>query len=145
MNGLCKINNLDAYTTYGVIFPETSVSKLTAFAPLKSYIKNKGASFDGVHVIPTSDFTPKVDERDITLVFYLRAKNLTQYNERLDSFESVLRAGMFTLWFAERPNSLYRLLYQSCNEFKSFNGRLAKFTLKVTEPNPTNRSLETIE
>ena len=137
----CKINGVDAYATYGVIFPDTSRNQLSNFAPLKEYITNKSAKIDGVQVLSTGSYVPHVDEQDLTLVFYIKAANPTQFNTRKDAFEAVLRAGAFTLWFAERPSTLYRLLYQSSSQFTQYNGRLAKFTLKVKEPNPNNRAL----
>lgn len=141
MRTLCKINGTDAYVGWGVIFTATSVSQLMSFAPLKPYITNTGALENGTQVLSVGSFVPKVDERDLTLVFHLRSSNLTQFNQRRDSFEAVLRAGAFTLWIPQRPNELYRLIYQSCSQFTQFNGRLAKFTLRVKEPDPTNRAL----
>ncbi len=137
MNARCKINNLDAYAEWGVVLPDASVSQLLAFAPLKPLVSNKTRLDDGAQVITTG---AKVDERDLTLVFYVKASNLSQFNQRIDALEAVFRNGSFTLWIAERPNDYYRLIYQSCSQFTQFNGRLAKFTLKVTEPDPTNRS-----
>ena len=137
MSVRCRINGYDAYSQWGVILPDTSVSQLMAFAPLKPFVSNKTRLDDGVQVITTG---AKVDERDLTLVFYIKASTLTQYNQRINALETVFRNGSFTLWVAERPNDYYRLIYQSCSQFTQFNGRLAKFTLKVTEPDPTNRS-----
>lgn len=138
METVCKINDLDAYTEWGVVFPETSISKLMNFAPLKQLITNKGASFNGIKVLPTAR---KVDSRDLTLVFYIYANNVAEMNEKLDAFESMLRAGVFTIWISDRPHEVYRLIYQNSNQFTQYNGRLAKFTLKVLEPNPTDRAL----
>ena len=137
----CKINGNDALATYGVVFTDSSLAQLMNFPPLKAYISNTGAGIDGTQVLSTGQYVPHVDEQDMTLMFYLRASSLTQFNTRRDALEAVLKAGAFTLWFAERPNNLYRLLYQSCNQFSVYNGRLAKFTLRVKEPNPNNRTL----
>ncbi len=142
MTGICNINGTDAYVAWGVIFTDASLSALRNFAPLKPYITNEGAKIDGVQVLSTGSYTPKVDKRDLTLVFFMYARNTTQFNQRLDAFETEMRKGAFTLSMSERPNTLYRLQYQSCNQFTSFNGRLAKFTLKCFEPNPNNRAAE---
>jgi len=136
MNARCKINNLDAFAEWGVVLPDTSVSQLMAFAPLKPFVSNKTRLDDGTQVITTD---AKVDERDLTLVFYVKASTQAQFNHRIDALGTVFRNGSFTLWIAERANDYYRLIYQSCSQFTQFNGRLAKFTLKVTEPDPTDR------
>lgn len=140
MSVKCRINGYDAYSKWGVIIPDTSVSGLLAFAPLKAYITNKSRLMDGDLTACGGGTTPKVDSRDLTLVLYIKARNLTQFNQRLNAFETELRKGGFTLWVAERPNDYYRLLYQSCSQFTQFNGRLAKFTLRVQEPDPTDRA-----
>lgn len=137
----CKINGSDALATYGVVFPDTSLNQLMNFVPLKPYIENASAKIDGVQVLSTGQFVPHVDKQDYTLVFYLYADSITQFNTRRDAFEAVLKAGAFTLWVEERPTNLYRLLYHNSSQFTQYNGRLAKFTLKVTEPNPNNRAL----
>ena len=36
----------------------------------------------------------------------------------------------------------YHFVYLSCSQYSEFNGRLAKFVLKLNEPNPGNRTLE---
>lgn len=36
----------------------------------------------------------------------------------------------------------YYLNYVSCSQYSEFNGRLAKFVLKLNEPNPENRLIE---
>ena len=124
-----------------MVLPDSSLSALMSFVPLKDYITNTGALMDGTQVLSVGDYVPRVDERTLTLVFYIKANTLTEFNERRDSLEAVFKQGQFTLWVEERPNDLYRLIYQSCSQFTQYNGRSAKFTLKVKEPNPNNRSL----
>lgn len=143
-NIACKINGLDALATYGVVFPDTSLNQLMNFAPLKSYVTNTGANIDGVQVLSVGAYAPHVDKQDYTLVFYLYANSLSTFNTRRDALEAVLRAGAFTLWVKERPNDLYRLLYNKCTQFTQYNGRLAKFTLKCEEPNPNNRTIPVV-
>lgn len=142
MSIACKINGVDALATYGVVFPDTSLNQLMNFAPLKPYITNTSAKIDGIQVLSTGQHTPRVDKQDYNLVFYLYGSNLSEFNQRRDALEAVMRAGAFTLWVAERPTCLYRLIYNSSSQFTQYNGRLAKFTLRVEEPNPNNRALQ---
>lgn len=140
-SAVCKINGADALATYGVVFPDTSLNQLMNFVPLKPYITNTSAKIDGVQVLSTGAYVPKVDKVDYTLVFYLYAPSVTAFNTQRDALEAVLKAGAFTLWVKERPNTLFRLIYHNSSQFTQYNGRLAKFTLKCEEPNPNNRSL----
>lgn len=141
MTNLCRLNGLDAWLTWGVTLPQSSVDALWGFAPLKGYVTNESSLIDGVQVLCLDGYVPRVDKRELTLVFYLHAKDRVEFNSRRDSLESELRGGRLTLWVADRPDCLFRLVYKSCSQFTQFNGRLAKFTLRLEEPNPNNRTI----
>lgn len=132
---------------WGVFIAETSITALMTPAPLKSYITNKSALSDGKQVLTDSGNKPKVDERDVQLVFGLRAKSLAQFLTRYRSFCAELAKGAMnlTVEISEGDTYLketYYLNYNSCSQYSEFNGRLARFVLKVTEPNPRHRDIE---
>lgn len=139
--GQVKFNNKDAYTEFGVILPNSSVSALMNLPAMKSYITNTGALEDGTQVLSTGSFVPKVAERDLTLVIYLSASSQTQFLSRLEALRSELLKGKLDIWVAQDPNHLHRCIYESSSQFTQFNGKLAKFTLKIKEPNPNNNAL----
>lgn len=131
----------DTETAYGVFFTDNSITALMTPAPLKSYITNKSALQPGKQVLP---YAPKVDERDVQLTFGLRASSLAQFLMRYRKFCAELEKGVIDLmvhiyegntWI----KTTYRLNYISCNQYSEFNGRLAKFTIKFSEPDPSNR------
>lgn len=140
MKGECFINNKDAQVAWGITFGDTSFTALLTPPSVKEYIKNKSALLDGTQVVCDEYVYPKVDERDIQLVFYLRAKNLTEFLSRYSSFVSELEKGIIDLRTKYQPDVTYHLLYLSCSQFSQFNGRLGKFILKLNEPNQKNRS-----
>jgi len=135
---------------WGIVFGDTSLTALMTLPPKKSYITNKSSLIHGKLVLSKNNNAPKYDERDVSLVFYLRANSLPQFLTRYHTFAQQFDGGEFTLkievteglvtWTEE-----YTLLFVSCTQFSQFNGRLGKFTLKVNEPDPTNRvySVET--
>lgn len=140
MVGEVYINGKDAQKEYGIIFGEGSLTALLTPAPVKSYITNSSALIHGVQALATSDIHPKLNERDVQLTFFLRAKNLNEFLSRYTKFTEVLQAGRVDIRTKYQPTVIYRCLYVSCVQFTQFNGRLAKFVLKLNEPNPNDRA-----
>lgn len=140
MRGECYINNKDAHDEWGLIFGETSLTALLTPAPVKGYVQNKSALIHGKQVLSGKENPPKIDERDLQLVFAIKAKNLTEFMSRYISFVSELEKGIIDLRTKYQPGVVYHLLYMSCQQFTQFDGRLAKFVLKLNEPNPKNRT-----
>ena len=139
MRGECYINNKDAHDEWGLIFGETSLSALLTPAPVKGYIENKSALIHGKQVLSGEENPPKIDERDLQLVFAIKAKNLTEFLTKYSNFVKELEKGKLNIRTKYQPGVVYHLLYVSCQQFKQFNGRLGKFILKLNEPNPKNR------
>lgn len=140
MRGECYINGRDAYLAWGITLGSTSFTSLLTPPPVKDYVANKSALLDGTQVVCSKDAHPKVDERDLQLVFYLRARNLTEFLARYSGFVTELEKGMVDIRTKYQPDTTYHLLYLSCSQFSQFNGRLGKFVLKMNEPNPKNRA-----
>lgn len=137
----------DTVKKWGVFIAETSLTALMTPAPRKAYITNKSALSNGTQVLTDSGNKPKTDERDIQLIIGLKAKSLAQFLTRYRSFCEELKKGAMTLTvnISEGDTYLketYYLLYNSCNQFSEYNGRLARFVLKMTEPNPERRDTE---
>lgn len=138
---------LTTESKWGVFIAEQSITALMTPAPLKSYITNKSALSHGTQVLTDSGNKPKVDERDLQITVGLRARTLAQFLTRYRSFCEELKKGAINLTVViSEGNSYiketYYLLYNSCSQYSEFNGRLAKFVLKLTEPNPQHRDIE---
>lgn len=132
---------------WGVFFSETSVTNLMTPAPKKAYITNKSALSHGKQVLTSGGNVPKTDERDVQLIFGLRAKSLAQFLMQYRSFVNELEKGAIDLTIHITEGSTYYketyyLNYVSCNQYAEYNGRLAKFVIKFNEPNPKNRIVE---
>lgn len=142
MVGELWINNVDAHKRYGISFGEESLTALMTPAPVKAYIENKSALEHGKQVLNTTAKPPKLDDRDVQLTFYLRAKNREQFLQRYEDFCAVLQGGKVNIRTKYQPTVTYRCNYLSCAQYSEFNGRLAKFVLKLNEPNPNNRAIQ---
>ena len=137
--GELHINGQDAYTTWGISFDQTALSTLMTPSPNKAYIENKSRLEDGKRVIVHN---PKVDERSVTLTFNLTAKNEDEFFTRYNSFCEELKNGHMEIKTKYQENVVYRMVYESCTQFSQLIREIAKFSLKLTEPDPTNRGIE---
>lgn len=148
-NARVYINSTDytAEQRWGIIFSGEALTALMTPAGKKEYIKNESPLMDGEEILSVGDYTPKTAARDIQLMIGLRARSFGQFLTNYRSFVSELEKGTFDItvyawegnyWFKET----YHLNYVSCSQYSEFNGRLAKFVLKLREPNPKNRVFE---
>lgn len=133
---VCIINGKDSRQTWGVTFGDGSLSELQKPAPMKKNVENSSRLTNGKQVIRSN----KVDTRDVSLIFWLSAPDIETYQKRYNSFIEELHKDTIVLETKFEPGKKYRLNYDSCNNYKVYNGTLGKFTLKLNEPDPTNRS-----
>lgn len=138
MIGDLFINGKDAYKEWGMFLDETSLSALMTPAPNKEFISNKSRLLDGKNIIVN---TPKKDERNITLQLIFTAPNKDVFFERYNGFCNELDKGVLEIKTKHQPDVVYRTIYVSCNQFSQFMQGIAKFSLKLSEPNPNNRNI----
>lgn len=139
MTGDLFINGKDAYTTWGMSLTDGAVSTLMTPAPMKSIIENKSRTEHGKRVV---NYNPKLDERDMSLQVHFSANTKEEFFSRYESFCNELATGALEIKTRYQPNVVYRTNYISCSQFSEFMFGIAKFTLKLNEPNPMNRNLE---
>lgn len=132
------INEKNAYTEWGIYMNSSALSTLMTPPPSKEFVSNSYRDKDGKRVVKNN---PRVDERDITLTFYLSAKDEEEFLERYASFCEELATGSLVIRTSFQPGVYYRCTYTSCTQFSEYNRQLATFTLKLNEPDPTNRGI----
>lgn len=130
---------LDAYDTWGISMSSTALSSLMTPAPNKAVIENKNRAKNGKEVITKY---PKKDERDITMAFNLTAPNETEFFRRYEAFCSVLDGGVLNICTCYQPSVVYRTLYVSCTQLTEYLREMALFSLRLNEPDPSNRTLK---
>lgn len=134
------INDLDARAKWGVIPNTKLLAALLAPASAKDPIQSESRLEHGIRTI-IPDGSVKLAKRDITLEIGLTAPNLTEFYTRYKSFIEELTSGWLRIASPRfLPGVIFNCRYVSCTQFTNYNGRAAKFILKLEEPNPNNRS-----
>ena len=141
-NGAWSQNNsgdwVDAYMEWGVSLDSTALSALMAPAPLKDMIENSVATEHGKRVVRTDR---KYNERTLTLGINLTASTKATFLTRYGNFCTyVLGPGIIDLTTKYQAGVVYHLDYLSCQSFGEYQREMAKFSLRVVEPNPGNRT-----
>lgn len=131
------INGKDARGTWGIVFDSSAVSALMTPPPMKDYIADESRLEHGRRVIASN---AKVDRRDVTLTLALYARSETAFYSRLNAFCTELEGARLDIELGDLPGTVYKCVYRSCSQFTQYNGRLAKFSLKLEEPNPKDRT-----
>lgn len=137
LTGQLYINGKDAYLTWGVFLGTDAVSALMTPSASKDFITNSYRAYDGKRIVRNN---PRVADRDITLQFCMTAKNEETFLKHYESLCEELATGWLVLRTVFQPKVYYRCSYTSCTQFSQFNRKIAKFSLKLNEPDPTNRA-----
>lgn len=138
MKGELTINGKDAFDTWGISLEDGAISTLMTPAQVKDYVSNESRLEHGKRVVVDS---PKYDSRDITLEMHLIAKSKETFLENYANFcNDVLAKGVLHISTTYQTDVTYHCLYVSCTQFSQYQFGLAKFSLKLTEPNPANRT-----
>lgn len=132
------INGQDAYDTWGIIVSTTTVSELMTPAGNKTLVKNESRLEHGRRVIINN---PKTDARDVTLNIQMVAKTKEQFLLNYSDFCDELAKGRLVIRTKYQPDVYYRMDYISCNQYSEFMFGIGRYTLRLNEPDPTDRGL----
>ena len=129
----------DAYDEWGVSMEDGALAALMTPPTMKPSIVNESRLEHGKRRI--NRILAK-EERELTLPFHLVAKSRTEYLDKYERFVSMLTSNeKITLWTSyQGANCKYKCIYQSCTQFSQYIDGLAKFVLKLIEPNPSDRT-----
>lgn len=139
-HGQLKINGFDAYDYWGISLTTSSMSALMTPAPQKAFISNKSRNSSGKRSVQEN---PQPDERQITLTLQLTAPTETEFFRRYESFCEQLATGVLNIETIYQPDIVYKMEYESCTQFTQFVRQMASFSLRLTEPDPTDRTPNT--
>lgn len=132
------INGKDAYETWGVSLEDGAVSALMTPPTMKDFVSNTSRLEHGKRIVALN---PKYDSRELTLEMHLCAKTKSDFLTKYGKFcDEVLATGVVHIQTVHQPNVTYHCTYNSCTQFSAFLSGIAKFSLKLTEPNPANRT-----
>lgn len=144
MVGLCKINETDIYSLYGVFLAETSASATTNMNELlrvpgaKDITKVDFRERNGVEL--PQDVNLKLESIERTLQFCLIASSDEDRLFKYKNFIKLITEGMLT--FDITGYGQYRMVYQDMPSapewYKTYSGKsVAIFKIKFLEPQPS--------
>lgn len=132
------INSFDALQQWGVRMGDGFIDALFAPEPLKEFIENKSRLQHGKQVLYNN---PRIDERDVTLVFTLEGRSPDDYLLKYAAFKAELHKGKVEIKVPALGNEVYRLTYLRSTPFGLNIARtFSKISVKFNEPNPANRT-----
>lgn len=134
MRGEVYINELDAWSYYGVVLDEGSEEALLLPSPLKSFTSNDMRSHHGKQVFTNN---PRLKDRTVSLTFcFLWAED---YMEKYNRFVEMLQQGSVVLSTKIMGTKMtFNLVYNSCRKYTSIQ-YAGKIIVNFEEPNPANR------
>lgn len=136
MKDVLYINGRDAYTTWGITMDTQSLSALMTPPALKERVESQSRLEQGSRLVGAA---PRLAARQLTLTLNLTARTEEQFFARYASFCRELATGRLTIRTTYQRGVTYRTAYVSCTQFTQFMRGMAKFSLKLTEPDPTDR------
>lgn len=139
MTGDLKINNKDAWTTWGVRMGDGFLDIIDGFNEMKEYIENESRLEHGKRVITEN---AKVASRQITLQFTIEGDSESDYRTKKKSFQAELERGTVNIKIPALGNEVYKLVYlgKSVSYAMSSDRCFGKVSAKFEEPNPMDRS-----
>lgn len=138
MKGQLLINNIDAYTQWGVSMGDNFIDNIEAPLTLKDYVSNESRIEHGKRVI-TDPAMLKIASRDVTLQFQICGNSAEDYMNKKKAFQLVLYSGVIDIKIPARGEEVYHLLYQGKQVSFSQSLMEGKLSAKFEEPNPMNR------
>lgn len=107
-------------------------------APVKSYVTNSSRLEDGERIIALPE-NAKRDKRDVSITFFLEGKTQADYLSKYEGFlNKIAYSGQFCLKVPVL-NRIFKLVYSQCSQFGDYGLKRGKFTIKLTESNPSDR------
>lgn len=131
------INGFDAYRQWGIRMGDGFLDAIFSPEPLKEFIENKSRLNNGKQVVYNN---PKIDERDVTLVFTLEGETPDDYLSKYSAFKTELQKGKIEIKVPALGNQVYRLTYLRSASFGlNIPRTFSKISVKFNEPNPAER------
>lgn len=139
MTGELFINGKDAYTEYGMSLEDGAISALLTPPSLKEFVENESRIENGKKIIVGY---PVYDARDVSLSFHIVAPTKEAFFAKYQALCAVLQKGIVKIKTKYQADTVYKFVYNSCTQFSQYSFGIAKFTLKLTEANPADRTGE---
>ncbi|WP_289059947.1 hypothetical protein [uncultured Bacteroides sp.] len=131
------INGENADEKWGISLGESSLSELMTPPANKAFIENESRLQHGKQILVAN---PKVEARNLTLQLNLTAATKSAFFDKYNLFcKEVLATGVLNIETGYQEGVVYKMIYVSCSQFSQFMQGIAKFSLKLIEPDPSDR------
>nr|DAN67500.1 MAG TPA: tail protein [Caudoviricetes sp.] len=131
------INGENADEKWGISLGESSLSELMTPPANKAFIENESRLQHGKQILVAN---PKVEARNLTLQLNLTAATKNAFFDKYNLFcKEVLATGVLNIETGYQEGVVYKTIYVSCSQFSQFMQGIAKFSLKLIEPDPSDR------
>jgi hypothetical protein len=134
MNEDIYIIGQKAFDFWGISFPPEAINAICAPLANKAYIENESREEHGSRIIIHN---PKIAKREITVEMHLSAKDEVDFDTKYERLMLMFEIGNFPIIYKDVE---YKFIFQSCSQFSRV-GNIAKFVLKLVEPNPKDREV----
>ena len=135
--GELKINGIDAYAKYRLSLEDGAKAVLMTPAPNKERAKNRSRLRHGEEIAGSLE---RKDSREVSLPMHITAKTSEIGLSYYKLFCEVLDKGILDIEYSGLPDTVFHFRYISCSDFRTLYDELMKFTLKLEEPNPNDRT-----
>lgn len=129
---------VNLYTTYGVRFVRGAYEALLTPAGMKEYISNDNRLRNGSQYAALAT-SAKKKAREVAIPFSIEASTESAFFTRYEAFLEKVSSGLVYLR-VPRLNKVFKVVYTSCDRFGISQLKDAIFTLRMIEPDPTDRS-----
>lgn len=135
-------------TEFGITPLDGTLNTLMKPAPTKKLATNENKSSHGIIVL-SSPNARRYDKQDISLMFHIEAPSLIDLNRMVENLVEELKQGKDGTGVNELAvpelEKCYRLVYVNADKYNNFGlSGEATLSIKFTETNPNNRTLQTI-
>ena len=134
--GQLYINGYDAYATWGVSLSDGAKAVLMQPAAIKERVSNASRLEHGKRIL---NIGLKKDSREFTLEMHMSSSSWGDYLSKYAAWNAMLMGGALNIETSWQVGVVYKCLYLSCAQFAEHSG-LAKFALRLVEPNPNDRT-----
>lgn len=134
--GQLIINGMDAFAMWGVSLSDGAKAVLMQPVALKERVSNESRLEHGKRYINTAT---KKASREFTLEMHMTSSSWSDYLAKYAAWNEMLMNGTLNIVTSWQAGVVYKCLYVSCTQFAEYGG-LAKFAIRLVEPNPDDRT-----
>lgn len=137
MEGDLRINGKDARTEWGVNMGDGFIENILIPSGVKPFVENESRKEHGKRVLVKD---PRVEARDVTLMFYICGETEEEYMRNYKHFLDELQTGRVHVEIPRLGKEVYKLIYGKASSFAQNRSRTSsKLAVKFEEPNPADR------